>query len=244
MKEPVWERFLTERDRQVMAAAGYGELAGFGERPALLVVDVNYQFCGDRSEPILESIKRWRNSSGAEAWDAVAVIARLAEAFRARRLPVIYTTGGARADGWDRGSWSWKNRRAQEAPPPLPGGLDSSSVVAEIAPQPQDILIVKQKPSAFFGTNLPSYLQLLGADSVVIVGGVTSGCVRATALDAFNLNFRVSLVEDGCFDRCEASHAITLFDMGSKYADIRSSAEVLDYAAGLSTDLFPTLPKA
>ncbi len=67
MAEPIWNQFLTERDKAVFAAAGYGARAGFGQRPALLVIDVNYNFCGDRREPILESIKRWRNSCGAEA---------------------------------------------------------------------------------------------------------------------------------------------------------------------------------
>src|SRR5687768_14010808 len=65
MSEPVWNRFLTERDKEVFAAAGYGTRQGYGKRPALLVVDVNYNFCGDRPEPIQESIKRWRNSCGA-----------------------------------------------------------------------------------------------------------------------------------------------------------------------------------
>ena len=77
MNEPSWNKFLTERDKQVFAAAGYATKQGFGKRPAILVVDVNYNFCGDRPEPILESIKRWRNSCGAEAWDGVRAIKKL-----------------------------------------------------------------------------------------------------------------------------------------------------------------------
>jgi len=87
--EPVWNRFLTERDKQVFAAAGYGARQGFGERPAVLIVDVTYNFCGDRREPILESIKRWHNSCGEDAWDGSAAIERLLAAARAKRLPVI-----------------------------------------------------------------------------------------------------------------------------------------------------------
>jgi hypothetical protein len=68
MAEPIWNQFLTERDKAVFAAAGYGARAGFRHRPVLLVIDVNYNFCGDRREPIMESIKRWRNSCGAEAY--------------------------------------------------------------------------------------------------------------------------------------------------------------------------------
>ena len=67
MSEPVWNRFLTERDKAVFAAGGFGARAGFGKRPALLVIDVNWAFCGERPEPILQSIKRWRTSCGEEA---------------------------------------------------------------------------------------------------------------------------------------------------------------------------------
>src|SRR4051812_33307468 len=111
----IWDKFLTERDRKVLDAAGYGADMGFGQRPALLIVDVCYGFTGDRSEPILESIKRWRNSCGAESWDAIAVIQTLADAFRQKSMPVIYTTGFSREDSWDAGGWAWKNSRQSEA---------------------------------------------------------------------------------------------------------------------------------
>ena len=74
-------------------------------------------------------------------------------------------------------------------------------------------MIRKQKPSGFFGSNLASYLTLLGCDSLVVTGTTTSGCVRATVVDAFSLNYRVILAEEGCFDRSEASHAVSLCDM-------------------------------
>ena len=80
MSEPVWNKFLTERDKAVFAAGGFGARAGFGKRPALLVVDVNWAFCGERPEPILESIKRWRNSCGEEGWVALEYIKSLIEA--------------------------------------------------------------------------------------------------------------------------------------------------------------------
>ena len=115
--------------------------------------------------------------------------------------------------------------------------------MAEIAPQPQDLLCLKQKPSGFFGTNLAAYLQLLGADSVIVTGTTTSGCVRATVLDAFSLNFRVAVAEEGCFDRSQASHAINLCDMHAKYADVVPTAEVIAYVQTLGYDLFPNLPK-
>ncbi len=99
----------------------------------------------------------------------------------------------------------------------------------DIEPGPHDIVIAKEKPSAFFGTPLLSYLVLLGCDSVIVTGTTTSGCVRATVLDAFSNNFRVTIVEDGCFDRSQASHAINLCDMNAKYADVLPSTEVLAY---------------
>ena len=126
MSEPIWNSFLTERDKQVFAAAGFGARQGFGKRPALLIIDVNYNFCGDRPEPILESIKRWRASCGEDAWQGVKAIRRLLAASRAKNLPVIYTTGGRRPDNWDSGSWSWKNTRTEERTSTpvtnLPGG--------------------------------------------------------------------------------------------------------------------------
>ncbi|HVB82355.1 MAG TPA: isochorismatase family protein [Candidatus Binataceae bacterium] len=238
----IWDTFLTERDKAVIDAAGFGARAGYGARPALVIVDVTYGFTGDRPELILDSIKRWSSSCGQESWDAIAVIKRVADVFRAKRLPVIYSRGEARSDNWDSGSWSWKNTRTAEAVERDERSPGFNKIVAEIAPQPRDIVIPKQKPSAFFGTSLLGYLVLLGCDSIVVTGTTTSGCVRATVIDAFSANFRSIVIEDGCFDRAQASHAISLFDMHAKYADVVASSEVLDYVAGLSDDLFPNLP--
>jgi len=238
MAEPIWSQFLTERDKAVFAAAGYGARAGFGQRPALLVIDVNYNFCGEGREPILESIKRWRNSCGAEAWDGVARIRELIDVAHAQGIPVIYTTGVRRADNWDSGSWSWKNTRTEEKPLVGHAGRDGNEIVDEIAPEPHDIVVLKQKPSGFFGTNLLSYLVLFGCDSVIVMGTTTSGCVRATVLDAFSNNFRVTVVEEACFDRSQASHAINLCDMQAKYADVLPVEEVKRYLALLPKGLF------
>jgi len=237
MTERVWDKFLTERDKAVFSAGGFGARAGFGKRAALLVIDVNWAFCGERPEPILESIKRWRTSCGEESWVALGYIKRLIEAARAKGLPVVYTTGERRADNWDAGSWRWKSTRGEE-PSRADNDLDGNEIVAMIAPGPKDIVIRKQKPSGFFGTNLISYLTLLGCDSVIVVGTTTSGCVRATVVDAFSLNYRVILAEEGCFDRSQASHAVSLCDMHAKYADVAPTAEVLSYFDRLPGDLF------
>ena len=238
MTEPIWNRFLTERDKQVFAAAGYGARAGFGQRPALLVIDVNYNFCGDRRLPILESIKKWRNSCGEEAWEGVARIRELIDVAHAQGLPVIYTTGVRRDDNWDSGSWSWKNSRTDERPVVAKTERDGNEIVDEIAPELQDLVVLKRKPSGFYGTDLLSYLVLLGCDSVIVTGTTTSGCVRATVLDAFSNNFRVTVAEEGCFDRSQASHAINLCDMHAKYADVLPVAEVKQYLTSLPKGLF------
>ena len=233
----VWDKFLTERDKAVFADLRLRRPAGFGKRPALLIIDVNYAFCGDKPEPILESIKKWRNSCGEDAWTALPYIRSLIDKARAKGLPVIYTTGVRRGDLWDSGSWAWKNNRSAEdvANKTVLSNLDGNEIMPQIAPGPRDIVIYKQKPSGFFGTNLTSYLTLLGCDSLIVTGTTTSGCVRASVLDAFSLNYRITLAEEGCFDRAQASHAINLCDMNAKYADVvkvRRSAGLLRYAPG------------
>lgn len=242
MSEPIWNKFLTERDKAVFRASGYGARAGFGKRPALLVIDVSYNFCGDKPEPILDSIKRWPNSCGEDAWVGIAAIKKLAAACRAKGVPVIYTTGQFRADDWDIGSWGWKNSRSDEWAGAPQTNLDGNDIIPDIAPGPKDIVVKKQKPSGFYGTPMQSYLTLLGCDSVIVTGTTTSGCVRATVLDAFSNNYRVIIAEEGCFDRSQASHAINLCDMHAKYADVISTAEVIDYVSKLPAGLFE-LPK-
>jgi maleamate amidohydrolase len=229
---PVWDSYLSDRDRRIFGSAGYGRRAGFGKRPVVLVIDVNYNFVGDRPEPIEESVKRWRNSCGLEGWAAVACIARLVDAARAQRVPLIYSTGmDLRPDGWDAGRWADKNTRKLED---VTAHLeDGNTIVPSIAPQPEDIVIRKYKPSVFFGSMLGGFLVDLGADSIICCGGTTSGCVRATVLDGFSMNYRMAVVEECTFDRGQASHAINLFDMHAKYADVVSLDETLAFLSEL-----------
>jgi nicotinamidase-related amidase len=233
MTDRPWDRFLTSSDREVISAAGYGTKGGFGERPVLLVVDVTYNFCGDRSEPILASIKRWRASCGEAAWNAVPHIKDLIAVARQHGVPVIYTMRDARDDGWDRGRWRGKNRRSGED-----AARDGNRIIAELAPQPGDIVLRKQKPSAFFATPLIAQLTQLRCDTVIVAGCTTSGCVRATVLDAFSYNLRVAVPQDAVFDRVETSHAISLFDMNAKYADVMPAAEIAAYLRAAPPGLF------
>lgn len=238
--ERIWDSYLTERDKAVFAASGFGATGDWGKRPALLIIDVNYAFCDEAPKPILESIKKWRTSCGEDAWEAMPVLQKLIHVCRGKGIPVIYTTGTRRADNWDSGSWSWKNSRRKDEARSITttDERDGNTIVDDIAPGARDLVVLKQKPSGFAGTPLQSYLQLLGCDSVIVTGTTTSGCVRATVLDAFSLNYRVTVVEDGCFDRSQASHAINLCDMHAKYANVFSSDEVIDYLNTLSQGMF------
>jgi nicotinamidase-related amidase len=227
----IWDRLLSERDRAVYAAAGYGRRAGGGLRPALFVVDVTHDFVGDRPEPIMESIKRFSNSCGEAGWEAMARIAELLAVCREAGVPIFYTRGLDDRSPLTHGSWGWKKDRDFEADP-LRAQI-GNRIPDVIAPLETETVIQKTKPSAFFGTPLASYLTRLGVDTIVVTGVSTSGCVRATVLDGFSLNYRVLVAEDGVFDRGELSHLANLFDMNEKYADVLPVAAIADYVRSL-----------
>jgi nicotinamidase-related amidase len=228
--------FLTERDKHVFPQSGFGARMGPGERPAVLVIDVTYNFCGPSREPIEVSVKRSRRSCGEEAWDAVDQIRKVLDAAQPLGVPVIYTAGiDFRLDGIDAGRWIDKN----------PGFLQDAAddekrtdkrgndIIDVIAPQPHDISLRKHKPSAFFGTILESLLTDLKVDTLLVCGTTTSGCIRATTIDGFSYNYRMQVVSDCVFDRGQASHHMNLFEMGMKYADIVDSDWVVDYLSTL-----------
>jgi nicotinamidase-related amidase len=232
-----WEPLLGDEDRAVLKGYGYGNCEGAAKRPAVLVVDATYTFVGDKPEPTVEAIKKRRNACGQQAWDAVGVLQRLLPVARAKGLPVIYTRADDRPDLGKFGAPSLKKPSAPK-PPPAQNLRDGNDIVDEIAPEPGDIVIGKSKPSAFFGTPLLSYLVAMKIDSLFVTGGSTSGCVRASVVDAFSNNYPCTLVADGCFDRFLASHAMTLFDLGAKYAEIASGDEALARIRALPDGLF------
>ncbi len=230
----IWDDVIPEEDRQVYGLAGYGVRQGWGQRPALLVVDVNYNFVGHRPEPILESVKVWRNSCGARGWEGVRHIATLLAAARRAEIPIVFTT--AARDEAAGGRRHGKNARSGENVK-LPGFPHAGTdIVEEIAPRPGELFIRKHRASAFFGTVLASCLIGKGVDSVIVTGTTTSGCVRATVLDANSYDFKVAIVEEGVFDRWQISHKVTLFDLNAKYADVVSLAETLHYLERLVAD--------
>jgi nicotinamidase-related amidase len=226
MTERIWDKFLTDRDRAVYEKSGYGKRGGFGSRPALFIIDVQYNFCGEEPEDILAGLEKYRTHCGSEAWDAVAQIIPLMEVARQRNIPIFYTESSRRPDLIDSGVQVGKNHRGNEK-----GVVKgrSTETVAPLAPRPQDFRIQKQKPSCFFGTTFMSQLNFLDVDTLILAGGTTSGCLRATTVDAYSYNFKVAIPEEATFDRFESSHALSLFDLDCKYADVIPQSEVLEY---------------
>ena len=233
-----WDDILTERDKEVFALSGFGKKAGLGQRPALLIIDVNYNFTGDKPEPILESVKRFRTSCGEEGWQAVYRIRELLAEARKKHLPTFYTTAEENRSNSTLmvGGWAAKSNRTTEDM--TEQWEKANEIVEEIAPQPGDIIVHKQKPSAFFGTALMSMLNEVHADTVLVCGTTTSGCVRASVIDAFSYNIKVSVVEECVFDRGQASHKINLFDMAMKYADVIPLKETVEYIRDLPDNLY------
>ena len=229
----IWDDVIPDSDRLVFATAGFARKDGLGSRPVLLVIDMTYTFIGDRREPVLESVRRWPNSAGEAGWRALPYIAKLIETARSSQVPVIYTRGEFAPDARDGGSWQRKLGRGFEQP--ADSAVHGDDFIQEIAPQTGDLVIKKEKPSAFFGTPLMSRLNEARVDTVIVVGCTTSGCVRATVVDAFSYNFHVAVVIEGAFDRGEVSHKVALFDIEQKYGDILDMEKARAYITACST---------
>lgn len=193
--------------------AGFGKPVGLGRRPALLVIDVQYRTTGTRPLPFERAIAEFPTSCGRAGWDAVAHIARLLAVFRQHHWPVLYPHVAAK-NPYDSG------RLGAKVPTILDIPAHGYDFVEPIAPRPGEVLVAKRHPSAFFGTPLTSYLIDTGADTLVITGCTTSGCIRASVVDAFSHNYRVAVPEDAVYDRSPLVHEVNLFDMAQKYADI------------------------
>ncbi|MFN8525888.1 MAG: isochorismatase family protein [Chloroflexota bacterium] len=215
-----WDGLIPPDDREVYRRAGYGKPRGLGQRPALLVVDMEYNFTGDRPEPILESIAKYPNSSGYAAWEAVPHIARLIGLARGRGVPVAFTHG---IDRPGNGPDDVRPRKGNE-------------IIDELAPCAGEIVIAKAAPSAFGNTSMVADLIRLGVDTVIVTGCTTSGCVRASVVDAYTYHFKVVVVEECVFDRARVPHLVNLFDMAMKYADVISLEAAIEYLGGLAVN--------
>ncbi|HEX9878730.1 MAG TPA: isochorismatase family protein [Candidatus Binatia bacterium] len=223
----VWEPFLTEQDKAHVAARG-ARAVGFGQRPALLLIDLYRWVFGDKPEPIIEAIKDWPGSCGLAGWNALPHIQKLLGAAREAGIPIIHLTG---LDG--AGVKPWAYRPAEEKAELSPAAKDRRrrqfDIVDEVKPLPGETVLRKSSPSAFWGTPLVGHLNFLGIDTVITCGESTSGCVRASVVEGCTYRYRMIVVEECVFDRHEAAHAMNLFDMNQKYADVLPLAEALKY---------------
>jgi nicotinamidase-related amidase len=221
-----WDGIVPVEDQETYKLAGFGRPGGFGTKPALLIIDVQYRTVGSAPLPIRESLKQYPTSCGDVGWAAVAQIAKLVECFRRRGFPVLYPHIAPKSS-YDRGAFATKVPGVMEIPP------EGYKFVREIAPLPGDILIPKNQASSFFGTSLASYLVSLGVDSLVFTGCTTSGCVRASVVDACSLNYKTLVPQDAVFDRSPVAHAVNLFDIASKYADVMSTSDAVALIDGI-----------
>jgi len=221
----VWDPFLTASDRARVEAQP-AIMKGGGTRPVLLLVDLYRWVFGDRPEPLLEAIKTWPGSCGLNGWNALQHIAQLLGEAREVGVPVVHLTGLEGMPGWrdvnPRGATSAGPARDERR-------RRRYEIVDEVAPIDGEVVLHKTAPSAFWGTPLIGHLTALRADTVVVAGESTSGCVRATVVDAKSHRFKVIVPEECVFDRDEASHAINLFDMHEKYADVVPLDDALAY---------------
>jgi maleamate amidohydrolase len=218
-----WREAIPDDELELYELAGFGKITGLGKRPALLIIDVQYRTVGHEPLPIRESIKQYyRTSCGEYGWNSITHIKRVLKAARRRDVPVIYPYVAPKAE-IDAG------RTGAKVPSLMEVGEEGYRFVKEIAPGPDDLLIPKRHPSAFFGTPLVSYLIDLGVDSLLITGCTTSGCVRATAMDGFAYNFASAVIEDCVYDRSPTSHRVNLFDIQAKYADVIPVEDALTY---------------
>ena len=217
-----WDGIISEEEQKAYQAAGFGRSSGIGHRPALLIIDVQYRTIGTVSRPFWESIKEYPTSCGEVGWNAMRKIALLLAEFRRNGWPVLYPYVAPKNKATDSG------RLAEKVPAIMDIPERGYQFPPEIAPREGDVLLPKKHPSAFFATPLVSHLIDLGADTLVVTGCTTSGCVRGSVVDAFAYNFKVLVPHDAVYDRGATSHAVNLFDMASKYADVASTAEVLE----------------
>jgi maleamate amidohydrolase len=228
----VWDKFLSERDKRHLSTVKEPPRVGFGSNPALLLIDNYKAGLGEARVPLLESIKKYPLSMGEEAWDAVEKQRPLVDLCRHLRLPIIHTNLNfqehAPLEFYTALRLSPQRRTQKPVASRLNPQADGSifDFIPQLKPADDDIVILKTGPSAFHGTPLLSVLHQFHIDTLLVCGESTSGCVRATVVDAATYCFRTIVIEECVYDRHEACHAMALFDMHQKYADVCSIEEV------------------
>jgi nicotinamidase-related amidase len=201
-------------DEEFFKARGFGIKIGFGERPALIVIDMLKGFT-DPAMPL-----------GANLDAQIEAQQPLLKVAHERDIPVIFSTViYTDADLKDAGLWGIKMKGSLT----LKAGTEAVKVDPRLEMKPSDSLLVKKYASCFFGTDLVPRLMNQRVDTLVIAGCTTSGCVRATAVDAVQNGFRPMVVREAVGDRSQAAHEQSLFDLNAKYADVVGLDETLQY---------------
>jgi maleamate amidohydrolase len=195
---------------------GFGGALGWGRSPAVVVIDLARAYFTPGADLFL----------GSRA--CLDSAARVVHCARVADRPVLHTQVAYAEGGTDGGLFFRKVRGLRH----FVGDDPLGEPMPEVAPLPGEVVVRKQYASGFFGTSLASTLTALGIDTVVLVGVSTSGCVRATALDALQSGFRPIVVRDAVGDRAPGPHDANLFDLQAKYADVLSEAEVVAHLSG------------
>lgn len=211
-----WKDVVPAEELEVYESFFGRQVQGIGPKPALLAIDLYKKVYRGGPGPVVEINKRHRGACGDYAWDAIAPTVRLFTAARAAGLPVIYTT----SSGSDAVSATNRQKRTE------PIG-DAFEIKEEFTPEPGDLVIQKNRASGFYGTPLVAHLNLMGVESLIMCGESTSGCLRASVVDAFSAGYHVVVAEECCFDRSLLSHKVALFDLHHKYADVMHVDEVV-----------------
>ncbi len=217
-----WEKIIPEIDRKIYESAGYGKRQTFGQRPALLVIDMSLAFTGTKPVETLEAIKEFRTSCGKAAWQALPRIRKILHACREKKMPVVFSTSDLDLVE----AMGYATKRAKEAK--TMRSL-ASQFTEMVRPKRGEFIVRKARASAFFGTHLITYLTMRGVDSLLVTGCTTSGCVRGTVLDGYSYGFNVSVIEECVFDRSQFSHLVNLYEMNSKYATVVSVDEAVEH---------------
>jgi len=192
-----------------------------GARPALLAIDLyNLVFQGG-ALPVREVVKQFPSACGEHAWNAIRPIQELMQAARGRGLPVIYTTGETRESAKPSRVHATNRQQPQKKDPA------AFEIYEAFKPEPGDLIVYKERASGFYGTPLVAHLTMLGVDSLIVCGETTSGCVRASVVDAYSNGFHTVVAEECVFDRSLLSHKVSLFDLHHKYADVMHLEEIL-----------------
>lgn len=201
---------MSTRDHDIYRQQNFGNRIGFGRKCALLIVDFTVGF----NDPAL--------FGGGNIDPAIRRTAGLLARFRERRLPVAYTRVVYADDGSDAGIFCVKAPNLRRLTESHPAG----QIVPELAPHAGELIVRKTQASAFFGTGLAAWLVQRAVDTLVVAGCTTSGCVRASVVDAISYNFRPIVARDCVGDRSLSAHEANLFDMGQKYADVLDREEI------------------